>query len=162
MSNSIVIYDEPMNFPLRLPYNPTAKVIVLPLGAGIAWIGLQTLLDRLTIHSFSFWFGIVPIALGLLLAIRRFVFKRFLLLEREGLSLPSGFGRLRNAQIPYDTIQQVWQTPIFWMSVLRVGTKQGTFEVLSGMLPDRASYITVATFLNSRAETNKNPSHPES
>jgi hypothetical protein len=162
VSKSSVNYDEAMNLPLQFPYNPAVKVIVLPLGAGIAWIGLQSLLDQLTIRRFSVWFGIAAIALGLLLAIRRLVFKRVLLLEREGLSLPTGFGRLRNARVPYEAIQNVWQTPILWMSVLRVGTKQGTFEVVSGMLPDKASYITVATFLNSRAEANKNSSPRES
>ena len=156
-----VLYAEPMNLPLQLPYNPTLKLIALPLGGGIAWLCLQFLLGPLTIRSFGFWFGVVTLTIGLLLAARRLFFRRFLVLGNDGLDLPSGLGRLRSVQIPYAAIRQIRHTRLLWMSVLRVATNNGTFEILSGMLPDTASYIEVANLLNAAADTKRNPSHPD-
>jgi hypothetical protein len=99
--------------------------------------------------------------MGLLLAARRLFFRRFLVLGNDGLDLPSGLGRLRSVQIPYTAIRQIRHTRLLWMSVLRVATNNVTFEILSGMLPDTASYIEVANLLNAAADTKRNPSHPD-
>jgi len=42
------------------------------------------------------------------------------------------------------------------MAVLCIATKEGKFEVLSGMLPDTGSYLAVREFLNWQAKNNLN------
>lgn len=140
-----------MNSPLEYPYNPSWKLIAFPLVGGVVWLFVQFLLGPLTIRSFGFWFGVVGVTMGLLVAARRLFFKRFLVLDNEGLSLPSGLGRLRNVQIPYAAIRQIRHTRLWWLSVLRVDTDRGTFEILSGMLPNAAGYIEIANLLNAAA-----------
>lgn len=101
--------------------------------------------------GFSFWFGLVPILFGLLLVLRRLTFHRTLRLDCDALLLPTGFLRVRTAWVPYNSIERVWQTNIPWMAVLCIATKNGKFEVLSGMLPDADSYLAVRDFLTSQA-----------
>jgi hypothetical protein len=150
-----------MNLPVQFPYDPTSKVIALPLFAGIVWVCLQILWGSRTVHSFGFWFGTATLAMGLLLAARRFFLKRFLVLDNQALNLPTGVGRLRSVQIPYNTILQIRHARLLWMRVLRVATKDGTYEILSGLLPDAASYIKVSQFLTAVAADNKDSFQPE-
>ena len=88
--------------------------------------------------------------------VRRLSCNRYLRLDSDGLILPTGFLRLRPARIPYTSIERVWQTSIPWMAVLCIATKEGKFEVLSGMLPDTGSYLAVREFLNWQAKNNLN------
>jgi hypothetical protein len=107
-------------------------------------------------HGFALWFGLFPIVLGLLLAVRRLAFTRYLVLERDELIVPTGLLRVRAARISYVNIQRVWQSSFPLMAVLEVATKEGKFEIVSGMLPDAASYLAVGDFLYSRAQDNQN------
>jgi hypothetical protein len=143
-----------MNLPTRYSYNPKSSHIVLIFSAGILWIATLTLLCRCKPGSLSVLFGLAPILLGFLLTVRRFGFKRDLVLEHDALLLPSGFGRGRVTRIPYADIQRVWETRLPWTAVLCVGTKQGKFEIPSTMLPDAGSYVAVGEFLVSRAKDN--------
>jgi len=104
------------------------------------------------VHGFNFYFGLVPIALGFLLALRRFAFKRFLVLDSDTVSLPCGFLKLQTARIPYATIERVWQIAVLGIPVLSVATEEGTFELALTMFPNAASFVAVRDFLNSRAQ----------
>ncbi len=141
-----------MNPPRRYSYNPKLRLLVLNFGAGVAWIAVATLLCACRPNTFSLSFGLVPILIGLLLTVRRLVFKRYLVLDSDALMLPTGFLRVRATRIPYKDIERVWQIRLPWMPVLCVGTKQGKFEVLSGMLPETGSYVAVGEFLNLQAQ----------
>src|SRR2546430_4171638 len=50
-----------------------------------------TTLFRSIPHGFNLWFGSLPIMFGLLLAVRRLAFNRYLRLDSDGLILPTGF-----------------------------------------------------------------------
>jgi hypothetical protein len=147
----------------RGPYEPATAIflqseiwlIILPIGAGLVWIALEGLECGCMPHGISsFLLGLLPIAVGSLLTVRRLAFHSYLLLDRDAFILPTGLLRVRTTQIPYIGIERVWQTRLPWMAVLCVATKGGKFEVLSGMLPDTSSYIAVGNFLNSRAQDN--------
>ena len=144
-----------MNLPRQYSYNPRLRLIVLPMCAGIAWISLVDALCSCRPHGFSLWFGLVPIIVGIVLAIRRLAFSCFLSLDKDALTLPSGFLRVRTTRIPYTSIERVWQIHVVWMPVLCVATKNGKFDVLSGMLPDAESYISLGDFLHSRTQNNQ-------
>src|SRR6266446_6382431 len=132
-----------MNLPTQYPYNPRLWLLILPFGAGIGWITVAGLVCNCRPNWFSLSLGGVSIMLGLLLSIRRLAFKCYLSLDSDALILPSGFLRVRTTRIPYLSIERVWQVYVPWMAVLCIATKQGKFEILSGMLPDVASYSAV-------------------
>jgi hypothetical protein len=90
--------------------------------------------------------------LGLLLTVRRLAFKSYLVLDSDALILPTGFLRVRTRRILYISIERIWQAHLPWMAVLCLGTKQGKFEVISGMLPEAGSYVAIGEFLASRAQ----------
>jgi hypothetical protein len=69
-------------------------------GAGLLWIGVQWLESRRTPEGFSLWFGLVPIALALLLAMRRILFDRCLVLDDDHMILPTG---LLQSKRPFET-----------------------------------------------------------
>jgi len=146
-----------MNLPTRHSYNPKSSHIVLIFGAGIVWIATMTILCRCKPGALILLFGLAPILLGFLLAVRRLGFKRDLVLDHDALLLPSGFGRAQVTRIPYADIQRVWETRLPWTAVLCVGTKQGKFEIPSTMLPDAGSYVTIGEFLAARAKDNLKP-----
>ena len=145
-----------MNLPREYSYNPRWHLIAFLFGAGSVWIALLSLFCRCMPNGFILWFGALPIITGILLAVRRLSCNRYLRLDSDGLILPTGFLRLRPARIPYTSIERVWQTSIPWMAVLCIATKEGKFEVLSGMLPDTGSYLAVREFLNWQAKNNLN------
>jgi hypothetical protein len=104
--------------------------------------------------SFSLWFGLVPVVLGLLTALSRATPDRCLLLAKDELMLPTGFLNLRTATIPYKDLERVWRVYLPLTAVLRMATKGGRFQVVSVMLPDQASYLAVEEFLVTRAQEN--------
>lgn len=141
-----------MKLPRRYPYSPRLWLLVLNLGAGVGWIAVVALICGCRPNTISLSLGLVLIVLGLLLAVRRLAFNCYLVLESDALMLPTGFLRVRTTRIPYMNIERVWQIHLPWMAVLCVGTKQGKFEVLSGMLPETRSYVAIGEFLNSRVQ----------
>jgi hypothetical protein len=139
-----------MNLPRQYSYNPRLSLILLTFGAGLAVLTVEGLLCGGRPHGFRIWIGLVPIILGLLLTLRRLVFKCYLVLDEDALNLPTGFGRVRTTRIPYRSIERVWETRLPFTVVLTVATKQGKFEVVSTMLPDAGSYIDVGKFLHGK------------
>jgi len=90
--------------------------------------------------------------LGLLVTVRRLVFKCSLVLDKDALILPTGFGRVRTKRIPYTIIERVWETRLPFAVVLSVATKEGKFEVISTMLPDAGSYVDIGKFLYAQVD----------
>ena len=83
-----------MNLPRQYLYTPKTTVILFSLGSGVVWLGLQALICQCRPHGFSLWFGWTPIILGLLLAVRRLAFTRFLVLDTHAIILPTGLVRV--------------------------------------------------------------------
>jgi hypothetical protein len=141
-----------MNLPCQYSYNPRLWLVALTLGAGLAWLTVVGLSCGCWPHGFTLWFGLLPIMLGLFVAGRRLIFRCYLVLDRDALILPTGFGWVRTTRIPYTSIERVWETRLPFTVVLSVTTKEGKFEVVSAMLPDAGSYIEVGKFLYAQAD----------
>lgn len=124
--------------------------MIFVFAAGLIWITIMGLECNCKPHGFSLWFGVTPVAGGLVLVVRRMLFNRYLVLDTDAVILPTGFLRAQTRRIPYVDIERVWGVHALWMAVLYVGTKQGKFEVLSAMLPDSRSFLEVGNFLNHR------------
>jgi hypothetical protein len=69
----------PMNLPQQYSYNPRFWLIILPIGAGLVWIALEGLECGCMPHGISsFLLGLLPIAVGSLLTVRRLAFHSYL------------------------------------------------------------------------------------
>ncbi len=148
-----------MDLPQQFPYRPRLWLILFNLGAGCAWLGVQRVESSHWPQGFRLWFGLLPLALGLLTGLQRLVFRRDLLLGKNELTLPTGFLNLRTATIGYGTLERVWRVYLPLTVVLRITTKQRCFQVVSVLLPDNASYLAVEKFLLSRAQQNWSNQH---
>ena len=140
-----------LNLPHRYSYNPRLLLIAWCLGAGAGWIVLINLFSS-HLNGWSLTLGLVPIAMGIVLTLRRIAFKRYLVLDREAILLPSGFLRIRTVRISYKSIKRVRQMELLGMLILQVVTEDGKFEIPAGMLPDPNSYFSLRTFLDSQAQ----------
>ncbi len=140
-----------MNLPSQYSYNPRLWLVALTFGAGFAWLTLMGFECGCWPHGFSLWFGVLPIMLGLFATVRRFLFKSYLVLDKDALVVPTRFGRVRTKRVPYTSIERVWETRLPFAVVLSVATKEGKFEVVSTMLPDTNSYIDIGKFLYAKA-----------
>ena len=143
-----------MNIPRQYSYTPRLWLIAFVSGTGLAWIVIVSLVCHCPPRKAILAFGLVPIAAGLLLAIRRVAFDRALLLDTHELVLPTGFLRLRMTRVPYESIDRVWRFTLLGTAVLCVRTGKGRIEIPSTMLPDGSSYLEIEEFLLAQAERN--------
>jgi hypothetical protein len=143
-----------MELPHQYPYNPRRRIIFLLSGVGLLWIGVQRLSGGRMPTGFSLWFGLVPIALALLLGLRRILFDRRLLLDNDGMILPTGLLQTGTARIDYTSIERVWRHYLPATVILRVATEKHIFEIVSVLLPDNTSYLTLEEFLSLKAQEN--------
>lgn len=143
-----------MDLPQRYPYNPRLLVILLVLGVGLLWIAVLWLLWGHVPAGFGLWFGLVPITLAVTLGVRRILFQRYLVLDRGRIVIPTGLFQRKTAQIEYASIERVWRHYLPATLVLLVATKTRTFEIVSVLLPDNASYGALESFLSLKAQEN--------
>ncbi len=144
-----------MELPHQYPYNPRVRLILLVFGGGLLWIAIQWLSWGRMPTRFSLWFGLIPIALALVVSVRRISVERFLLLDNDGMILPTGLFQMRTAGIEYASIKRVRRHYLpFATVVLRVETEKRTFEIVSVLLPDNDSYRAVEEFLSLKAHEN--------
>jgi len=150
-----------IELPSQYPYNPRPRLIFLLATVGLLWIGVQRLSWGRMPTGFSLWFGLVPVALALLLGVRRIVFDRRLLLDNDGMTLPTGFLQTSTARIDYTSIKRVWRHYLPAAVVLRVATQKRIFEIVSVLLPDNESYRTLEEFLSLKAQRKLGDEHIE-
>jgi hypothetical protein len=143
-----------MELPHEYPYNPRPRLIFLVSGVGLLWIGVQRLSWGRVPTGFNLWFGLLPVILALLLGMRRVAFDRRLLLDKDGVILPTGLLQRRTARIAYTSIERVWRHYLPATVVLRVATEKRTFEIVSVLLPDNESYRAIEEFLSLKAKEN--------
>jgi hypothetical protein len=77
--------------------------------------------------------------LGVLTTLRRYAFPRSLVLDEEGVWLPSGFMRINVRRVVFAEISAVWEAALPFTAVLCFRCHGKTFEVLSILLPDSES-----------------------
>jgi hypothetical protein len=144
-----------MELPYQYPYNSRPRLIPLVFGSGLLWIAIQWLSWGYMPTRFSLWFGLIPVALVLMVSVRRISVERFLLLDNDSMILPTGLFQIRTAPVEYASIKRVWRHYLpFATVVLRVGTEKRTFEIVSVLLPDNESFRAVEEFLSLKAHEN--------
>jgi hypothetical protein len=104
--------------------------------------------------GFALWFGVVPIVLAVVLAVRRASLDRRLLLDIDETVLPTGLLQTGTAPVPYADIQRVWRHYLPGAVVLRMATERRTFEIVTGLLPGAESYLAIEDFLCLKAKEN--------
>jgi hypothetical protein len=143
-----------MELPHQYPYNPRLRLILLVFGCGLLWIAVQWFSWGHMSTRFSLWFGFIQIALALMLGVRRISVERFLLLDNDGMVLPTGLFQMGTARIEYASIKRVWRHYLPATVVLRVATEKHTFEIVSILLPDNESYRAIEEFLSLKTHEN--------
>jgi hypothetical protein len=153
-----------MEVPHQYPYNPALRLILVLFGSGFMWIAADWLpywlLPWEHIPSgFRLWeslIGLIPIALALILGVRRIWAEHYLLLDNDSMVLPIGLFQMRMAKIEYTSIRGVWRHygPRWGTLVLRIETERQTFKVMPDFLPDNESYEALEQFLNRKALEN--------
>jgi hypothetical protein len=143
-----------MELPHQYPYNPGLRLILFVLGSGLLWIAVEWLSWGHVPTGFSLWFGLAPIALALIVGVRRISVARYLLLDNDSMVLPTGLFQMSTARIEYSSIVRVWRHYLLAVVVLRVATQNRTFDIVSVLLPDNASYRAVEGFLSQKAQEN--------
>jgi hypothetical protein len=148
-----------MEIPHRYPYNPPLWLILLSFGSGFLWIGADWLPYWLLPWGhiptgFRLWeslIGLIPIALALIVGVRRIWVERYLLLDDDGMVLPLGLFQMWTARIEYTSIRRVWRhyvRPYEYRFVLKVATEEQAFTILPAFLPDNQSYRALEESLN--------------
>lgn len=149
-----------MELPHQYPYNPRVWLILFGLGSGFLWIAVQWLSCGHLPKGASLWFGLAPIAMAFVVSVRRISVERYLLLDNDSMVLPTGLFQMSTARIEYSSIVRVWRHYLPATVVLRVGTQNRTFDIVSVLLPDDASYHAVEEFLNQKSQENATPRAP--
>jgi hypothetical protein len=153
-----------MEVPHQYPYNPPLRSILLFFGCGFLWIAADWLPYWLLPWGhiptgFRFWeslIGLIPIALAIILGVRRIWVEHYLLLDHDGMVLPIGLFQMRTEKIEYTSIRSVWRRygSRWGTFVLEVETERQTFKVMPDFLPDNESYEALEQFLNRKAVEN--------
>jgi len=152
-----------MEVPHQYPYNPPAWTIPLFFGCGLLWMASEWLRGGHFPNGLSLCFGLlglIPITLALILGVRWIWVERFLLLDRDSMTLPVGLFGMRTARIEYTSITGVWQQyirPYEYTFVLKVATEGQVFTIRPAFLPDNESYRTLQEFLNRKFHENTCP-----
>jgi hypothetical protein len=144
-----------MDLPRQFPYNPQWRIGLF----GFAFGGMFLLLGK--INWMFFVLGIPITVIGLLLAVRRLIFPKFLKIEQDALWIPRGFLHTQRINIPYANIENGWETVHgSATATLHLQVKGRKFEIPSMMLPDAASYAAVRDFVKSRFILKEEPKPP--
>jgi hypothetical protein len=143
-----------MQLPQQYPYNPRVRLILFTFGTGILWVAVQWLSWGRLPTGFALWFGFIPIALALMMGVRRISVKRYLLLDRDSMEIPTGPFQATTTRIEYSSILRIWRHYLPLAVVLRVATEKRTFDIHSSLLPDNRSYRSIEEFLTLKVQEN--------
>src|SRR6266446_1940292 len=122
-----------MTLPHNIPYNPRLEAIALFFG--IATITLAAGALSLFPPRLAFLASAVFLSFASLLFLRRMVWRRQLALSDDSITVPSGFLRLRPADIRYEHIIRVWIHRVLVTSVICVKTANCKVEIQDIYLP---------------------------
>src|SRR5215469_16484841 len=155
-----------MTLPHQYPYNPRVWAILGLFSCGFLWTAARLapvwLLSGRIPTGFRLWsslFGLIPIALALIVGVRRILVNRYVLLDNDCMVRPIGLFQMRTATIEYTSIRRVWEHYTFYYAVLvlKVTTEKQTFDIVSTLLPDNESYCALEEFLRKKAVENTRP-----
>jgi hypothetical protein len=145
-----------MDSKARYPYDPSRK-----LAAGAWALTIFGLAVAILARGFATGVlgpGIAAIVLGVLLGllctIRRHGFPRFLVIDEEGVSIPSGFMRAKPRRVVFAEVSDLWEAFLPGSVVLCLRCHRKTFEIHSSFLADHQTYLTVGESICARVEGN--------
>jgi hypothetical protein len=139
-----------MKVPARYRYDPRWELVAFfwTCAAGFAIVVLAGYFPRLLGIPASLLFA----GFGVLFTVRRYAFSRSLVLDEEGIWLPSGFMRMNVRRVVFAETSAVWEAFLPLTVVLCLRSHGKTFEVVSTLLPDHKSYLAVGRYICSRVE----------
>ena len=139
-----------MNVPARYPYNGRWQIVVMcwafVAALTIATFILHWVLPRVLGIPLLVAFAI----LGVLTTLRRYAIPRVLVIDEEGVWLPSGLLSWKGRRVVFAEISDVWEAFIPRTVVLCLRTQGKTYELVSTLLPDHETYLEVAGYIYSR------------
>jgi hypothetical protein len=134
----------------RYRYDPRWELVAF------FWTGTAVLLIVVLAGCLPKALGIAPSLLfagfGVLLTVRRYAFPRSLVVDEEGVWIPSGFLRMNVRRVVFAETSAVWEAFLPFTVVLCLRCHGKTFEVVSTLLPDHKTYQFVGGYIYSRVE----------
>ncbi len=98
--------------------------------------------------------SVLGVLLGLLFTIRRHLFPRFLVIDEDGLWIPSGFMLTKPRRVVFAEVSDIWEAYLPGTLALCLKCYRKTFDIRSSLLADHKTYLTVGEYICSRIEGN--------
>ncbi|MGC8642298.1 MAG: hypothetical protein ACP5XB_20745 [Isosphaeraceae bacterium] len=139
-----------MNVPARYPYNGRWQIVAM------CWAFVAALTIAIFILPWALprVLGVPLLAvfalLGVLTTLRRYVFKRILVIDEKEVWLPCGLLQLSVRRVVFAEISEVWEVFIPRTVVFCLRSHGKTYELVSTLLPDHETYLEVAGYIFSR------------
>lgn len=129
------------NAPARYQYDPPWVLVAFPwtLAVGLVIVVLAGYFPSVLGIVASLGFAL----LGTLTTLRRYAFPRSLVIDEEGLWLPSGFLRMNVRRVLFAEVSDVWEAFLPFTAVLCLRSHGKTFEIVSTLLPNHETYQAV-------------------
>jgi hypothetical protein len=143
-----------MKVPARYRYDPRWQLVALlgTCAAGFPIVVLTGYFPRALGIAASLLFA----GLGVLITLRRYAFPRSLVLDEEGVWIPSGFMRMNARRVVFAETSAVWEAFLpFRTVVLCLRCHGKTFEVHSTFLQDSESYQAIGQYICSRVNASQ-------
>jgi hypothetical protein len=142
-----------MNVPARYPYNGRWQIVAMCW----AFVAALTIATFVLPRGLPSVLGIPLLAvfalLGVLTTLRRYALRRFLVVDEEGVWLPSGLLSLKVRRVVFAEVSDVWEAFIPRTVVLCLRSHGKTYELVSTLLPNHEIYLEVAGYVYSRVST---------
>jgi hypothetical protein len=140
-----------MTLPHTIPYNPRLKPIALFFGIAVLTLAVGAM--SLFPVRIALFLSAVFLSFASLLLLHRMVWPRQLALSGDSITVPSGFLRLRSAEIQYEQIMRVWVHRVLVTSVICVKTANRKVEIQDFYLPDAATFDSRCDWASSSGKT---------
>jgi hypothetical protein len=139
-----------MKAPTRYRYDPRWELVAFfwTATAGLLIVVLAGYLPR----ALGIAPGLLFSGFGVLLTVRRYAFPRSLVVDEEGVWIPSGFLRMNVRRVVFAETSAVWEAFLPLTAVLSLRSHGKTFEIVSTLLPDHECYLAVGGYIYSRVE----------
>jgi hypothetical protein len=146
------IATRPRDMTARYPYNPRREIVAM------CWASVAALTVAVFVMGLygARGLGIVEVILGffggfgVVVTLRRHAFPRDLVLDDEGIWLPSGFLRLQVRRVVFAEVTDVWEVFLPRTAVLCLRHRGKSYEITSTCLADHETYLNVAGSIISR------------
>jgi hypothetical protein len=141
-----------MNLPARYPYDPRWQIVAISWTSVAALTIAVFILGAYRPRDLGIAVALLTVfaCLGGLTTLRRYAFPRSLLVDEDGIWLPSGFLRLNVRRVDFAETSDVWEAFIPRTVTLCLRCNGKSYEVLSTLLPDHETYLEVAGYIYSR------------